>query len=61
MKAKQKLLATISSLLLPVFLTSSVFVPLSASADSALLSTDKMVYTEGEAIMVTAAGTGSDI
>ncbi len=60
MKAKQKLLATISSLLLPVFLTSSVFVPLSASADSALLSTDKMVYTEGEAIMVTAAGTGSD-
>ena len=56
MKVKKRLLAAISSLLL----AASACVPLSASADSALLSTDKAAYTEGEAIMITAAGTGND-
>ena len=56
MKVKKRLLAAISSLLL----AASACVPLSASADSALLSTDKEAYTEGEAIMITAAGTGND-
>ena len=56
MKVRQKILAAISSLLL----AASACVPLSASADSALLSTDKAAYTEGEAIMITAAGTGND-
>ena len=56
MKVRQKILAAISSLLL----AASACVPFSASADSALLSTDKAAYTEGEAIMITAAGTGND-
>ena len=56
MKVKKRLLAAISSLLL----AAPACVPLSASADSALLSTDKAAYTEGEAIMITAAGTGND-
>ena len=55
-ESQKKALAAISSLLL----AASACVPLSASADSALLSTDKAAYTEGEAIMITAAGTGND-
>ena len=55
-ESQKKALAAISSLLL----AASACVPFSASADSALLSTDKAAYTEGEAIMITAAGTGND-
>ena len=55
-ESQKKALAAISSLLL----AASACVPFSASADSVLLSTDKAAYTEGEAIMITAAGTGND-